>query len=159
MKMKTFVALVLVLVSVTVLAGIGYAAEKENPEREADIVSSILASVPRKAFGGLYYNDAGELVLNIKEGAALPEGVAASVIIERVPYVLAEIEAMKALLAPFMVEYGIATLDANDVLNTVDIELYYEHGDVEALIASIPEIDPSVVRISVFEEGASLRLT
>lgn len=119
-------------------------------------VDAVSREIPANVFGGMYIDDNGQLVVNIKEGenvavtsSALSRDVSSAIRFHTVKYSLAEIEYMKAALVPYMLDYGIAILDADDVENVLDIHLYQENDAIEALIDSIEIIDPEIVRISV----------
>ncbi len=120
--------------------------------------------IPEKIFGGLYLDEAGNLVVNIKEGFVIPlvDGKpiehGEQIRVETVKYALVELEAMKDALVPYMLEYDIATLDANEVSNTVDIEMWKDRADIYSLIESLEIIDMDIVRISVLE-NVELRFT
>lgn len=71
--------------------------------------------------------------------------------IQTVKYSLAELEAMKDALVPYMLDYDIASLDANEVTTTIDIELWEERDDIYSLIESLEVIDMDIVRLTVLE--------
>lgn len=129
----------------------------EEYTNEADVISEIIDSVPPDSFGGVFYNDEGQLVLSIKEGTSInPASAMCStqpeVVLQSVRYSLSELEAMKEMLEPYMATYGIATLDANEVTNTIDIELWHEHLDIYPLLNSLPLIDVNIVSVTVLDD-------
>lgn len=67
---------------------------------------------------------------------------------------LAELEAVKDALTPYMVEYHIATLDANEVTGMLDIQMYQENDAIYDLVESM--IDLQYVNITVLPEGYTI---
>lgn len=68
---------------------------------------------------------------------------------------LSELERIKDKLSGYMVEYKIATLDANEMTGMLDVELYERVEGLEELISQY--LDLKYVKISMFE--GELRLT
>lgn len=50
-----------------------------------------------------------------------------------------------------MLDYDIATLDANEALNTVDIQMWNDREDIYSLVESLEILDMDIVRITVLE--------
>ena len=78
-------------------------------------------------FGGIYYDDDGNLVVNVVEDQSAlfhigPPNIA-NIRYRSVLYSLVELESIKDYLAEFMDEYAVIALDANEVTNQVDIYL------------------------------------
>lgn len=124
--------------------------------REATLACT--SSIPENAYGGEYIDEAGNLVIHIKDGASIPPitGVGAisreKIKIRTVEYSLAELETMKEALVPYMLDYDIASLDANEVTTTIDFELWNERDDLYSLIERMGVIDMDIVRITVLED-------
>ena len=130
----------------------------------------IYNEIPTEKFGGMYWETDGEILhVNVTDESEIKLGEDGEVrthsgikiYYHLVEKSLAELEAAHEALIPFMKEYGIATLDADDVNNTVNIELYYDHPtsieEVEALAAQF--IDLEYVNITIFPEGTKIVLT
>ncbi len=166
MKVQKMIALFLAIVLILALWTNAFAVEiaEENNDGPAanDLISTIKEELPEESFGGLYYNEEGELVLNIKGSSNAIDtmnSAQATVKVENVKYSLAELEAMKAMIEPYMIDYGIVTLDANEVTNSIDIELNSEHGNIENLLASLEGIDLDIVNVRVLDEGNCVEFT
>jgi len=149
MKMRRIMAVLLaccMLLPLTV-----FAAEAETEVDLNQLAVSYMEEIPETAFGGMYYNEAGQLVVNIKEDSAVSIAVPLSddVVVKTVQYSLAELEAMKDCFEPYMQEYHIVTLDADEVNNTVAIEVTQDDESIYALIESLEDIDPSIVTVTV----------
>lgn len=131
--------------------------EKAVEKNQALPLEEVIEGIDPSIYGGVYYDESGNLILNVKEtGAACvyPDFVT----VRYVTYSLQELENMKTLLEPYRIKYGLVTLDANEATNTVDVEVYEENEEIWNLIASIPGIDASIVRISELGDY-SIRLT
>lgn len=117
--------------------------------------------IPEEVFGGQYLDENGNLVIHVTkeyyevQGSKVDSLTSNYVSFRIVEYSIQELESMKEALVPYMVEYGIASLDANEMTNTVDVELYYENEDFSNLVKRIPFIDSNVLRISVLDDGVS----
>lgn len=127
------------------------------------VCEHILSAIPSDHFGGLYLDDSGNLVVNlsgddspglINKTVTYSNGV--QVTYRQVRYSLAKLESLMPLIEPYMVSYRIATIDANDITNTFDVELYRENGALLPLLTDLCRengIDPTVLRVSVLPEG------
>ena len=134
------------------------------PESWDDVIQNVTmqyGQIPEDYFGGYFLADDGSLVINVTKeyyeskefkGCELSSRYVSFHIVE---YSIIELESMKEALVPYMIEYGIASLDANEMTNTVDVELYYENEDFSNLVKRIPFIDSNVLRISVLDDGVS----
>lgn len=135
-----------------------------------DVAAIIYNEIPEEYFGGMYINDKGNLIVNVTDTNAVPEASRASmtetrdsvkVIYKTVDKSLQELTTVKNKLAKYMVEYGIAVLDADEVTNSVDITLCYDHPktveELEALAETL--IDLQYVNITVLPEGATIEPT
>lgn len=138
-----------------------YATELEHDVDLNQIAVSYMNAIPDTAFGGMYYNDSGQLVVNIKENHDINLAVPMSgdVVVNSVKYSLAELEAMKDILVPYMQEYHIATLDADEVNNSIAIELYVDDERIYKLIDSMDDIDASVVEVTILPENRGIEST
>lgn len=169
MKLTKMIALFLAIVLIPAFGTHAFAVEFAEARNnglavDEDIVEVIQENIPEDVFGGLYYNESGELVLKIKEETggktAATLGISqAEVKVEKVKYSLSELEAMKAVIEPYMISYGIVTLDANEVNNSIDIELNSVHSDIQGLLSSLKGIDLDIVNVSVLDEGDHIEYT
>ena len=159
MKMRSIIAVLLaccMLLPMTV-----FAAEAGTDVDLNQLAASYMEEIPEAAFGGMYYNESGQLVVNVKENSAVDIAVPFSgdVVVETVQYSLAELEAMKDCFEPYMQEYHIATLDADEVNNTVVIEVTQEDGGIYTLIESLDGVDAAIVEVEVLPEGQVIEST
>lgn len=121
------------------------------------ILSSVIREIPADIFAGAYIDSSGGVIVNLARGnnagtgAELNLAALDNVTVNWVTYSLNELEAMKTALEPYMEEYGIATLDANEVTNSIDIELFEENERIRVLISSLDAIDSDIVNITVLE--------
>lgn len=146
---------------------------KDNKSRNMDIhdvAATIYSKIPTEYFGGMYINDEGNLVVNVTDIQVIPESSRESmtetrdsikVIYKTVDKSLQELTIVKNKLTKYMIEYGIAVLDADDVTNLIDITLYYDHPksieEVEALAKTF--IDLKYVNITVLPEDVRIEPT
>lgn len=168
MKFKKMIVLLLALVLIPVFGtsvfAAGFSRVYNDNSVTDDIVSTIKAVVPENSFGGLYYNEKGELILKIKGDASsnlisTMSSIQTEVKVESARYSLTELETMKALIEPYMIDYGIVTVDANEVSNSIDIELYSNHEDVEQLLNSLAGIDLDIVNVNVLDKDTRVEFT
>ncbi len=120
------------------------------------LVSDLLHAIPEDQFGGIYYNQDGNLVLRIKDtgvsvASELHDCDLSSVIIEYSEHSLAELEPMKASDEPYMIEYGMISVDANEATGTIDIVMSQENDDIIEFISSSCNIDPDILYVTVTE--------
>lgn len=133
-----------------------FATGGENSSADADTVSELIHSVPTEAFGGVYYNENGNLVLRIKDTYAMTASVVTAaedlhIFVEYTKYSLAELEAMKDSIEPYIVEYGILSIDANEAEGTIDVEISEANDKLTDILSECCDIDPEILRISVSE--------
>lgn len=156
MKIKSTLAMVFAVVFIltqTVFA----ADENIGTVQDCDnMVSEMIASVPPEVFGGIYYNENGDLVLRIKdtgvmEASVLAEAEILQIAVEYTKYSLSELEAMKDSIEPYMVEYGILSIDANEAKGTIDVEISEENDKLSDILSECCDIDPEILRVSVSE--------
>ena len=74
-----------------------------------------------------------------------------------VEYSLAYLESVRLKITPFMSEYSIATVDADEMTNKIHIELYEENEEIESLVSEF--IDWEDVTITVLPDDIEFRLT
>lgn len=149
MKMRSILAVLLVCCMLLPL--MVFVAEAETEVDLNKLAVRYMEEIPEDAFGGMYYNEEGQLVVNIKENSAVSVAVPRSgdVVIEAVRYSLAELEAMKDCFEPYMQEYHIVTLDADEVNNTVVIEVTQDDESIYTLVESLEDVDSSIVTVTV----------
>lgn len=113
--------------------------------------------------GGIYIEDDGTIVVNLVENefkklsSSTEERNGIKIVYKSVKYALSELENIKKQLEPFMAEYKIATLDANEATNKIDIQLYEENAEINSLVSEY--IDLEYVNISVLPEGYKFKFT
>lgn len=127
------------------------------------LAEKILQSIPNEIFGGLYFDDEENLVVNVTDpendsviklrGKADMQGVE----FKEVKYSLAYLESVRLKITPFMQEYGIATVDANEATNKIHIELYEENEEVKSLVSEF--IDWEAVTITVLPDDIKIVFT
>lgn len=158
MKKMLFLCLTALLLFGTITMAV-LAAETKTDVRQ--LAQNYVRDIPEDAFGGIYYNEEGQLIVHIKEGCQVDIAVPLSgeVIVDSVQYSLAELEAMKEALEPYMLEYHIVTLDADEVHNTVAVEVNQYDGRIDDLIDSLDNIDSSIVEITVLPEDYIIEYT
>lgn len=118
-------------------------------------------------YGGMYYDSNGNLVINVVDSASVgtadyPIMTLSNSNIEYrvVSHSLSDLEEVKEFLTPYMAEFNILVLDANEITNQVDISLQ-EYSDktiscIEDLIeTSYPGIPLNFINLS----GSSLNST
>ena len=157
MKFKSkFAIIVAIMFLLTQTAFAASPVSDEARQNCDDTVTELIASVPAEVFGGVYYNEDGDLVLRVKDtgvmtASVFDESVTSQAIIEYTEYSLAELEAMKDSIEPYMIEYGILSLDANESTGTVDIQLSQANANLVSILSECCSIDPDVLRVSVSE--------
>lgn len=172
-RTRMIICIVMVLCVLFSLAGCG-AAETENakgtettaaettvdntPVAVHSEIENLQNSFSPAVLGGiLYIEDDGTIVVNLVESefkklsSSTEERNGIKIIYKPVKLSLAELENVKEQLEPFMPEYKIATLDANEVTNKIDIQLYEENAEINSLVSEY--IDLEHVNISVLPEG------
>ena len=106
-------------------------------QRAQALAEKMKDSVPSEIFGGLYFDDDRNLVVNVTDltdSSVLElkkDAESQYVTFRQVRYSLAFLESVRSELIPFMSEYNMATIDANEVTNKIDIELYQENKEIE----------------------------
>lgn len=132
----------------------------EKTQRAQALAEKMQNSVPPEIFGGLYFDDNQVLVVNVTDLTAdsvlqlKNEVDSQDVIFRQVKHTLAFLESVRSELIPFMAEYGIATIDANEAANKIDIELYEENKEVEKLISKYISLD--YVTITVLPDDVEI---
>ena len=159
MKMRNIIAVF--LIGCMLFPVIAFAAESDNEVDLNQIAASYMNDIPDTAFGGMYYNESGQLVVNIKEDSDLNLVVPMSgdVVVNSVKYSLSELEEMKELLVPYMQEYHIVTLDADEVNNTIAIELNVDDERIYKLIEDLDGLDTSIVEVTILPENRIIEST
>lgn len=118
------------------------------------IISEFLSNTNSDNFGGIFYDDDKNLVCCVKEGSdfstlASPMTTEANVIFRTVKYSLSELESYKDLLTPYMKEYGIIYLDADETTNKVKIKTTKITEELKAHVSSIVDLaDCELVEVS-----------
>ena len=169
-----FICVVTVLCVLFSLAGCGVA-ETENaketkttaadnsPVNIQNEIENIKSSFSPDVLGGIYIADDGTIVVNLVESefkklsSSAEERDGIKIIYKPVRYALYELENIKKQLEPFMAEYKIATIDADEVTNKIVIQLYEENTEINSLVGEY--IDLEYVNISILPEGYSFEFT
>lgn len=129
-------------------------------QNQLDIICNEISS---NHLGGIYFEDETTMVVNLIESefnqlsSSIENKNGIKVIYKPVEFSLAELENVKDQLEPFMVEFNIATLDANDVTNKIDIQLYEENSEIYSLVSQF--IDLEYVNISILPKEYKLEFT
>lgn len=127
------------------------------------LAEKIQQSIPDEIFGGLYFDDEENLIVNVTDlenesVAKLRSGAdMQDVEFREVKYSLAYLESVRLKITPFMQEYGIATVDANEATNKIHIELYEENEEVKSLVSEF--IDWEAVTITVLPDDIKIVFT
>lgn len=163
MKNRRTIITIICMCLVVAAVPLNLSATAYTPAKRSSLVADIKKAVPEESYAGVYVDDDGELVLNVKTGAS------AAVIVRNmerqdtkvhyVKYSLSELEEMRDALIPYMKAYNIVSLDANEKMNTVDIELSCENSAIYDLLESISIIDTDIIRVTVIEEDVELLFT
>lgn len=154
--------LLVIVLAVLALCVLCFSAVRTNqtaPSRDALLqpADQLEEEIPKYAFGGTYWDDSSILIVHVKAGISLPQtnvlssALAASVKSKTVEYSLSELEALKAWLGPYMLEYSIPSMDASKVANAVDIQSQEDNDGLYALIQRSGLPDPEATRVSVLE--------
>lgn len=137
--------------------------ESEKIQRAQVLAEKIKNTLPSEIFGGLYFDDDQNLVANVtdlNDDSVLKlknDSDSQDVTFRQVKYSLAFLESVRSELIPFMAEYNIATIDANEVTNKIDIELYQENKEIENLVSEY--IDFEDVTVTVLPEDVEIRFS
>jgi len=135
-----------IMVSVCAFAedGVG----KNSPDTYLEMMAAEAAAVSdAETFGGYYYNDNNQLVYCVKGPvqqkvpAALLSSAGRDIIFKSVKHSLSELEAMKKALIPYMSEYGIVLLDANERINKVTIKVRNHAEELSMLLSAMFDAD------------------
>lgn len=98
-------------------------------------------NLPDKAFGGMYRGENGSLIVNVVGDVPIKLSAAAenlSVEYRQVKYALSDLETLAEELVPYMSQFGIFLLDANDATNQLDIGLSdYSDANIAQITALI----------------------
>ncbi|MBQ2881436.1 MAG: hypothetical protein IJE40_04145 [Clostridia bacterium] len=176
MKMRSIKTIVIItlIITITLFVAMFTINAKEDYQLNNmtlnDVAAVVYNEIPVKSFGGMYIDNSGNLVVNVVDTDVIPRANKASmnrsmgkinIIYKTVEKSLQELTAVQQALIPYMIEYGIAILDANDVTNLVDITLNYDHPksieELEALVETF--IDLKYVNITVLPDGTQIELT
>lgn len=149
--MKKFTALALALISCMSLCVFPAGAIDEGEARkeiltEDEFAEFLAAEINYDEFGGLYY-EGDTLIVNLVAFQGTPslrqqlsqkEMEHVDVEYRTVTYTLFELETVKDFLTDYMYDYGIATIDANEVTNQVDVCLSdYNEANVESIKTAV----------------------
>ena len=126
-------------------------------------IEKIKNSFSSASFGGRYIENNNTIVVNLVENefnrlsSSTEKRNGMQIIYKPVKFSLAELENFKNKLEPFMAEYKIATIDANEVTNKIDIQLYEENPEIELLVSKY--IDLKYTNISILPEDYRIEFT
>ncbi len=155
----------LIFIGVFICAGFAIHASSVVVE---DIVElqTVINMIPSDQYGGAFIDKTGQTIINVKHGTDVSKiskirlsGTMSSVQFNYVKYSLSELEAMKMALEPYMVAYNIASLDANEVSNTIDVELYTENDALLLLLADLAIVDQNIVNITTLNPDTVIQAT
>lgn len=129
---------------------------------DATIISK-LSAIPSSDFGGCYYDENGNLKLNLKQGstvvlsAYLSTAERMSVGVSYVEYSLSELSSVNALIAQYVKDLKIASIGTDVSENKVNIRLYEDNEYFRAFISSnIPSTFTNMLNISVIDESIKI---
>lgn len=126
-------------------------------------IENIQNSFSSAILGGIFIEDDNTIIVNLIESEfnslsiSTEERNGIKIIYKPVKFSLAELEKIKHQLEPFMTEYKIASLDANEMTNKIDIQLYEENDAINSLVSEY--IDLEYVNINVLPEGYRFEFT
>lgn len=139
------------------VTGITETNESKNLKRQHETIDYVCKTIPEDIFGGVYLDENQNIIVNItEENKELIECVQSrfngeKIIFKKVELSLAYLEEVHAKLNNYMKEYNIAGIDANEVTNKIDIELYKDMPEIYDFLADFISIKH--VNISVIPEG------
>lgn len=127
------------------------------------LAEKILQSIPNEIFGGMYFDDEENLIVNVTDlenesVAKLRSGAdMQDVEFREVEYSLTYLESVRLKIIPFMQEHGIATVDADEVTNKIHIELYEKNEEIEGFVSEF--IDWEAVTVTVLPDDIKIIFT
>lgn len=130
---------------------------------EDTTVSLINQYVSVDNFGGMYYNDDGQLVINIVDfdsrqalASVLELNGLSDVQFVKVQYSLEFLESAKKSLVPYMEALNIIELDADDVKNTLNIAVSnMSTENVDAIMAVLSNLSIPTVCVNIEDKSDS----
>lgn len=156
---------ILVVIVCIMISGLTASAFADDADMELSaIIEAVEASIPDQCYGDMYLDENGTIHVNVTDDC--PESLMVSpvdpgqyeIVFEQVQYSISELEAMKDVIVPYMAEYRIAVLDANEVNNSIDVTLYSDSDGIEELLNDLSDsIDVSIVNISTLDEGIRIQ--
>ena len=117
----------------------------------------VVAKIPPQLFGGLYFNEEHEMIVQVVEGyeddicALLQKEIEAGAVLKSVPYSLSQLEQMKQALTPYMSEYHIVSMVVNDRANSLDVAISQESPRLNTLLESLEAVDTAAIRVQLRE--------
>lgn len=137
---------------------------EESAEEEKmglyDTMEYLVQEIPEDAFGGIYLSEDGHIVVNLVDSAQTQAALLdsdirsdAEIEYQTVDLPLARLEEAHEALVPYMLEYGIICLDANEVTNKLDIEVDQYREDLLDLVGQY--LDLRYVNITVTDKEMS----
>lgn len=134
---------------------IGNATQMSDKIEPQEAAERFINSIPENAFGGMYYDKDGNLIVNVTEGYEIEQnaisvhGIGSLFLVRKVKYSQAELEAMKELISPYMLTCNIAILYTSEEENTVEVVLYEENELFYKLLQNLSGIDTEVVNVTI----------
>lgn len=171
MKSKKISRLFSLLLVLALLFTFGISAMATAPVSEnitkslSDSIISIETSIPKDIFGGIYLNNNGTIVLNVTDITRINTDTirryagANKIIVNEVEYSLSFLESAHKSLVPYMQEYGIMSLDANEVTNTLDIVLIDQSTKLQVEELINKSYDSKYVNITISSNDFSLEFS
>lgn len=159
---KKILSRVCFLLSLVFIIPLGVsAAGRDAQDAEPVDMETLLAGIPSDAYGGVYINENGQIVVNIVNGKEIAYAQnmtlddSQNVIYNHVDISMESLEVVHDALIPYMNQYGIVTIDANEVTNSLDIEVYARNEDLVDFLQNY--IDLKHVNITVLPEGHTIQ--
>lgn len=140
MKRKTLSLLLASMLCLLILCPSFLPADADVRMEPAETAETILdlSTEDPETFGGLYYDEEMQLVYcyvgGLEDVPAQLQGRSSGVRLQQVERSMAELEAMKDALVPYMNDYVIFSLDADEMTNKVRIEVYERSPALEQLL-------------------------
>ncbi len=141
------------------------ASAKNESVTTIEISKALKNEIPKDVFGGLYWDEQGNVTVNITDPNKIKELANSDVFSEYdvkynlVSNSLSFLESVMNLLVPHMKEFNIATIDANDITNKLDIELYSSEKRtlLEKFLLKVITLD--CVNISLLSDNITFEFT
>lgn len=159
--MKKFAAFLLALAMTPSLCVPTFAAEAPAELDVEERKEILLAQADVLTFGGMYYDEMGNLIYCQKGDISVEEmrtdAADLAISYKSVKYSLAELEEMAGLFIPYAKDYGIVAIDGNEQTNKVKLTVKEQTEALEKLVETL--LDADVVTIEVLPAGTEIKET